>query len=179
MKITKRELRLLTITIAVIALGINYVLVIPLLRSWRDTVARLGTQQRQLTVMEETIKRAPEWQKQYEELRQGLGQKTERFQQMSDVDRIILEVAGATGVQLVSRTPMTVEDKGVYRVLPVRCTVDATTDSLVRFLFALQTGAGFVSVEQLQVSPRAENPSILHCDIQVRALAGKLGGASS
>jgi hypothetical protein len=46
-------------------------------------------------------------------------------------------------------------------------------------LFALQTAAGFVSVEQLQITPRTENQGILRCDIQVRALAAKPVGAKS
>jgi len=82
-------------------------------------------------------------------------------------------------VQISSSRPMLEEDKGVYRVLPEQLAVEATTDSLVRFLFALQTAAGFVSVEQLQITPRTENQGILRCDIQVRALAAKPVGAKS
>jgi hypothetical protein len=36
-----------------------------------------------------------------------------------------------------------------------------------------------MSIEQLQVSPRPENPGILRCDIQVRALATKQGNPKS
>jgi len=82
-------------------------------------------------------------------------------------------------VVVSTRREMPVEDKGLYVVLPAVFTVEANTDSLVKFLFALQTGAGFISVEQLRVNPRPENPSILRCDIQVRALSGKLEGTRS
>lgn len=179
MKITKRERGLLTITLTVIALGINYILVVPLLRTRGDTIARLKTQRDQLRLMQETIKRKPDWQKQYDELRQGLGKKTEPFQLGSDVEKKIVEVATSSGVQLTSRRSMTVEDKGVYRVFPVQCGVEATTDSLVHFLFSLQTAAGFMSVEQLQVAPKPENPNILRCDILVRALTSKMGSPGS
>ena len=179
MKITKRERGLFAITITVIVIVINYMLVIPLLRSWHDMGASLKTQQQQLTVIEATIEHEPQWRKQYDELRQGLGQRTESFQQISDVLKKIEEVATGSGVQVTSRRPMLEEDKGVYRVLPVQCAIEASTDSLVKFLFALQTGAGFVSVEQLQISPRPENPGILRCDVQVRALAAKQGRTSS
>ena len=173
MKITKRERGILIITVTVIVLGINYLLVIPLFRSRSDTIAKLKTERGTLTVMQETTKRIPEWQKQYDDLRQGLGQRTESFQQDSDVRKRIEEIATSSGVQVTSRRSMTEEDKGVYRVLPVQYAVEATTDSLVHFLFSLQTGAGFMSVEQLQVAPKPENPNILRCDILVRALAAK------
>jgi Tfp pilus assembly protein PilO len=179
MKITKRERGLLAITVTVIALGINYVLIIPLLHSWKDAGDRLKTEQQQLAVIEATIQHKAGWQKQYDELRQRLGQRTESFQQINDVQKKIQEVATSSGVQVTSLRSMSEEDKGVYRVLPVQCAVEANTESLIRFLFALQTGAGFMNVEQLQVSPRPENPSILRCDIQVRALAAKLGSTKS
>jgi Tfp pilus assembly protein PilO len=179
MKITKRERWLLGVTITVIVVGVNYFLVIPLLRSWRDTGDRLRTQERELALIRATIQREPQWRKQYDELRQSLGQRTESFQKVSDVEKKIVEVATSAGVQLTSRRSLQEEDKGVYRVLPEQCALEATTESLVRFLFALQTGSGFMSIEQLQVSPRPENPGILRCDIQVRALATKQGNPKS
>ena len=179
MKITKRESTLLTVTIAAIALGVNYFLVIPLARSWGETTRKLASQQRELVAMKAVIQRQPQWQKEYDELKQSLGQKSERFQQVSDVFRKIEQVASSSGVIINSRRSLPEEDRGVYRVLPVQCTLDATTEPLVKFLFGLQTGAGFMSVEQLRVSPKPDNPSILRCDIQVRALASKSEGSRS
>ncbi|MGD0058756.1 MAG: type II secretion system protein GspM [Verrucomicrobiia bacterium] len=179
MAVTKRERNLLVITITVTVLVINFFVVRPLWRNWRSAGEKLKTQQQQLALMEATIDHERQWQKQYDELKQSLGQRVESFQQSSDVEKKILEVATSSGVQITSRRPMLEEDKGVYRVLPEQCAVEATTDSLVRFLFALQTAAGFMSVEQLQVTPRTENQGILRCEIQVRALAAKPVGAKS
>jgi Tfp pilus assembly protein PilO len=179
MKITKRERGILVVTITAIVLGINYFLVVPLLRSWGETGIQLKSKQRVLDGMRTTIQHREEWRKEYDELKRGLGQQTEGFQFTSDVAKKIQQVATSSGVQVNATRQMTEEDKGVYRVLPVQCTVEATTESLVKFLFALQTGAGFMSVEQLTLSPRPENPGILRCEIQVRALSTKVGGASS
>jgi Tfp pilus assembly protein PilO len=178
MKITKRERSLLAITITAIVLGINFLLVVPLLRSWRETGTKLNQQRRERSSMKATIERLPQWSKEYDDLRQSLG-RTEQFQQPSDVSKKINEVAGSSGVIVTGQRQMNAEDKGVYRVLPVQCSIDSTTEPLVKFLFALQTAAGFMSVEQLRITPRPENPSILRCDLQVRALAGKSGGTRS
>src|SRR5438445_8455422 len=110
MKITKRERRLFAITATVVVIVINYMLVIPLVRSWKDTGARLKTEQQQLTVILATIQRGPQWRKQYDELRQSLGPRTESFQQISDVLKKIEEVATSSGVQVTSRRPMLEED---------------------------------------------------------------------
>jgi Tfp pilus assembly protein PilO len=179
MKITKRERGVLVITITAIVLGINYFLVVPLLRNWKETGIQLKSKQRVLAGMQTTIQNRAGWQKEYDELKKGLGQQTEDFKYTSDVAKKIQQVASSCGVQINATRQMTEEDKGVYRVLPVQCTVEATTESLVKFLFALQTGAGFMSVEQLTLSPRPENPGILRCDIQVRALYAKPGSTNS
>lgn len=179
MKITKRERSLLVITITAIVLGLNYFLIVPLVRSWGETGNKLSRQRRELAGMKSIVAQKAQWQKEYDELKQSLGQRSERFEHASDVMTKINQVAGSSGVIISLRRPMPEEDKGLYRVLPVQCAIEANTESLVKFLFALQTGAGFVSVEQLRITPRPENPSILRCDIQVRALAGKLGGTRS
>ena len=179
MKITKRERQLLVITITAIVLGLNYFLIVPLARIWGEAGTKLGRQRRELVGMKGVIAQEPQWQKEYDELKQSLGQRSERFEHVSDVMSKINQVAGNSGVIISVRRPMPEEDKGLYRVLPVQCSIEANTDSLVKFLFALQTGAGFVSVEQLRVTPRPDNPTILRCDIQVRALAGKLEAAHS
>ena len=179
MKITKRERGILVITITAVVLVSNYFLAVPLLRKWGETGVQLKNKQRILDGMRTTIQNRGEWQKEYDELNKGLGQQTEPFRYTSDVAKKIQEVASSSGVQINATRQMTEEDKGVYRVLPVQCTVEATTESLVKFLFALQTGAGFMSVEQLTLSPRPENPGILRCEIQVRALSGKLGSTNS
>ncbi len=179
MKITKRERQLLVITITAIVLGLNYFIIVPLVRNWGETSTKLGRQRRELAGMKGIVAQKVQWQKEYDELKQSLGQRSERFDHVSDVMSKINQVAGTSGVVISVRRPMPEEDKGLYRVLPVQCSIEANTDSLVKFLFALQTGAGFVSVEQLRVTPRPENPSILRCDIQVRALAGKSEGTRS
>jgi Tfp pilus assembly protein PilO len=179
MAVTKRERNLLVITITVAVLGVNFFVVRPLWRNWRTAGDQLKTQQQELDLMDATINHEKQWQTQYDELKQSLGQRAESFQQSSDVGKKILDVAKTSGVQITSSRPMLEEDKGVYRVLPEQLALEATTDSLVRFLFELQTAAGFMSVEQLQITPRTENQSILRCEIQVRALAAKPVGAKS
>jgi len=180
MKITKRERGILVVTIMAVALVSSYFLIVPLLRNWRETVIQLKSKQRVLDGMRTTIQNKAGWQKEYDKLKQGLGQQTEGgFQFTSDVAKKIQEIATSSGVQVNATRQMTEEDKGVYRVLPVQCTVEATTESLVKFLFALQTGAGFMSVEQLTLSPRPENPGILRCEIQVHALSAKSRSTNS
>jgi len=179
MALNKRERVLLFVTIGVIAVGGNFLLLSPLKRRWDAVNSGLRTQRRELASMKATIQRAPEWRRNYDELRQGLGQRTERFEQISDVLKKIDGVAGNSGILMQTKQSLAVVDKGVYREWPVKCRFEATIESLQKFLCGLQTSSGLMSVEQFQVTARADNPSILRCDIQIKALAGKSEGPAS
>jgi Tfp pilus assembly protein PilO len=171
--LNKRERTLLTITITAIVLGANYLLVAPLAGKWKSFGSTLATRRRELESRTETIKREPDWRQQLDQLRHNISEKSAQFEQTSDVLKKIDEVGGASGILIQSRRPMQAVDRDVYRELPVQCTFESTTESLVKFLYGLQSGAGLVSVEELRITPRADNPSILRCDIQIRALASQ------
>lgn len=173
MALNKRERTLLGLTITVVVVGANWLVLTPLTMRWRGMERKLKDRQETLAVIKATLVRAPEWQQDYDQLRQRVGQTTQQFHQTSDVLKKIEEVGAATGILISSRRPLPAVEKDMYRELPVTCTFEATVEALVKFLHGIQTGSGFMSVESLQVSGKPDNPSILRCDIQIRALAGK------
>jgi Tfp pilus assembly protein PilO len=172
MALNKRERILLGVTIGSLVVGVSYLLISPLTKAWTSLQRDTTTQQGELRMITATIERKSGWQREYDALRGSLG-KTSKFASPTDVLKKVQEVGTAAGVQIINSSELHSVEKDVYRELPVKCTFEATTESLVKFLHALQTGAGLMSVEQLQVTPRTDNSCILRCDIQVRALSGK------
>lgn len=178
MALNKRERLLLGTTVTLTVLGVNYLLLIPLTRNWTSLRSQLASSRRELEAMKATIQLAPEWQKKYTELGENLG-RSAQFQQSSEVLRKLEDVGTASGIQLKDRRPLPAVEKDVYRELPFLCNFESTTETLVKFLYGLQTGSGFMNVEEIQVTPQADNPSILRCSIRIQALAGKAGGPKS
>ena len=179
MALNKRERILLVTTVGSLVVGVSYLLISPLTRTWTSLRRDMTSQQGELKMIQATIKHAPEWQKQYDALRGSLGNTRERFASPTDVLKKVQEVGTSTGVLIINSSELRSVEKDVYRELPVKCTIEATTESLVKFLHALQTGAGLMSVEQLQITPRTDNSCILRCDIQIRALSGKMEGSGT
>ncbi|HUK83545.1 MAG TPA: type II secretion system protein GspM [Verrucomicrobiae bacterium] len=180
MALNKRERILLNITITAIVLGANYLLIAPLVGKWKTFGGTLSTRRHELAAMTATIQREPEWHQQYDQLRQNLNKQSVSFEQTSDVLKKINEVGASSGILIQQIRPIGQPvEKDVYRELPVQCTFESTTESLVKFLYGLQTSSGFVSVEELRITPRADNNSILRCDIQIRALAAKAEATTS
>ncbi len=173
MALSKRERGLLIVTIAALVIGAQYLVAVPLSRSWKRVGDDLKAGQADLEYYRGHIARMPEWQAEMEQLRSQVGEKITEFVEMSDVLKKIQEVGDAAGVIITERKELPENDRGVYRELPVRCRLDATTESLVKFLYALRTGSGFVNVDQLQVQPQPNNVGVLRCEILIHALAVK------
>lgn len=140
-----------------------------LARRWQEQSRKIVSRQRELASMQAAIRNRPQWVARTEALRQGL-RRQQRFEQMSDLLKQIEDIAKTAGVVISARRPMPPVEHGGYRELAVQCSFEAGIQSLVQFLFALQTETGLISVEQLQLAPRPDNITILRGEVQLRAL---------
>ena len=172
MTLKRRERMLLFATIALLAVGGTYLAFLPLWRAYHQLGGTLQNQQRELAGYKATIGHLPEWQREYAALRGRVGQQMESFQQMSDVLKKIEEVAQTSSVIISTRKSLLEVDRGAYIELPVQCRFEATTESLVKFLYALRTGSGFVSFEKPEILSQPSS-NVLRCDILIHALAGR------
>jgi Tfp pilus assembly protein PilO len=170
MAINKRERNLLIATITLVVVGVNYFLVSFLVNKWRPLTNDLVNKRRELEGMQTTVAHQKEWQASYADLKRNLKQ-SQAFETSNDVLKKIQEVGKIAGILMQSSRSLRDEPKDVYRELPVQCTFEADVSSLVKFLYGVQSAAGFMTVENLSVTPKADNANILRCDIQVRALS--------
>ena len=175
MAMNKRERNLLVATITLVVVGVNYFLASYLIGKWQPLTGQILTKQRELEGMQATVARKSEWQTSFDDLKHNL-KESQAFETSNDVLKKIQEVGKTAGILLQSSRSLREEPKDVYRELPVQCTFESTIESLVKFLYGVQTAAGFMTVENLSVTSKADNSNILRCDIQVRALASAGGG---
>ncbi|MEI6085653.1 MAG: type 4a pilus biogenesis protein PilO [Verrucomicrobiota bacterium] len=179
MAINKRERTLLIATITIVVVGVNYFLITWIAGPWQERSRTLLTKKKELAAMKSTIAKQTQWQQDYDGLRQSLNQSSQ-FETISDVLKKIDELTGSTGISMQSKRSLKPSDHESYRDWPVSCNFEATIESLVKFLYGLQTGSGFITVEQLNVTAKPDNQSILRCDnVQIRALAAKEGKPAS
>jgi len=170
---------LLAVTVGVVVIGGNWLLFTPLSNRWKKVNGAIKEQRELLDGMRATLKKAPEWKAEYEELQAKMGSGAEHFATTTDVLKKIEGVGEAAGVLPSNRRPMAIVEKDTYRELPVVCAFDATIDSLVKFLEGMQTGSGFIIIDQLRIQPRPDSSGILKCDIQIRALESKTSRGGS
>lgn len=179
MAITNRERRLLVLTIAAVVVGITIVLIGPLTREWQDVRRKLNNQVLERDSMRAIVDHSAEWQRELDQLSGSFQQTPVRYEKTTDVLKKIEQIVQETGVVMIAQKPMPEVDKSVYRELPVQCTIESNIESLVKFLQALQSGAGFLTVEQLQVTLKTDNTNLMRCDVQIRALASQEKGPAA
>jgi Tfp pilus assembly protein PilO len=172
MKMNPRERMLSVLTVLVIVSLGTYVFGGWLHQSFQSARRKTGMQQRELEGIRATLAREPEWQQQYDQLRQSIGT-GEQFSQTSDVLKKIGEMSTQSGVAISGLNPLPPNDRDLYRELPVECSFEASLETLVRFLVALRTSGNLMSIQQLRVAPRLDKPALLRCEIQIRAITGK------
>jgi len=173
MTVNPRERTLVLVIVLVLAGIVTYVFGDWLYQSLQSARRKTVMQQRELEGMRTTIERQPEWQQQYDQLRQSLGKSGEEFDQTSDVLKKIEEMSALTGIEISARKPLPPNDRDLYREFPVECSFEGNLESLVRFLLALRGSANLMSVQQLRIAPRTDKPTIMRCEIQIRSLATK------
>jgi len=178
MKLNPREQTLLLVIAGLVVLMATYAAAATLRERWGERSRKIQSRQRELAAMQAAIRNRPQWLARVEELRQGL-RRQQQFEQMSDLLKHLEDTGKTAGIVISARRPMPPVEHGDYRELAVQCSFEASIQSLVQFLFALQTETGLLNVEQLQVAPRPDNVSILRGDIQLRAVSERKGKAVS
>ena len=135
MALNKRERILLVTTIGALVVGVSYLLLSPLTKAWTSLRGQITAQRSELQMIRTTIAHAPGWRQQYDALRGSLGNASERFSSPTDVLKKVQEVGSRAGVAIINSSELRSVEKDVYRELPVKCTFEATTESLVKFLY--------------------------------------------
>jgi Tfp pilus assembly protein PilO len=179
MALNKRELVLLTATITLTVLGVNYLLLMPLSRRWTLLGNQLKLKRTELQMVEAYVRLTPQRQKDYDELRGKEVQQSGQFRQPSDASNKIEDLGGKAGILIKDRRDLSPTDKVTYLELPVQRNFDATTETLVKFLFAVQNNPEFMTIEELNVTPQGDNAQLLRCVIRLRTLISKAGSTRS
>lgn len=173
MALNKRERTLVIVTATIAAVILTWILLAKLAPRWSSVSSELTNRRAEQKMVNETIAMEPTWRAEYNKLHGSFASSSEHFDRASDVLKKIDAVGSVSGVNILAKRQLDERNEGAIRELPVTCNFEANTEGLVRFLYNIQTSAGFMSVEQLQVTPRPDNSSVLRCDIQIRALSSR------
>ncbi|HIE10408.1 MAG TPA: hypothetical protein EYP62_02225 [Kiritimatiellae bacterium] len=184
MKITRREMVLGWLTLVVVLAGISFWWGSATLEEWKKTRSRIMEGRKRIEWIERSIRRRPQLERRFAELSRQLP----RYELGQDVTAEILKnlerMARRHGFQLLRREPEKEKDLGDLFQVAVNCSWQGSLESLVHFLYDIQTSGAMFDIDQLTVSPAQGGPGELKGTLKLvvaytrgsRETAGGSGG---
>ncbi len=167
---SQREKILIIATSVVLFVVVSFFLWKPLFLSWRNTSLLYDSKKLELANVRKTLAQEPEYRQKYKELSDRLknpGGPTP----VPDVLPKLEQFGRDAGVNFRSRTPQPPRDRGGFTEVAVECSMDASIDSLVQFLYQVKTAQELIDVTELKITPTPANASILRADARLVSLS--------
>jgi len=157
MKISDREAILGVATIAAILFGGTAIFAKPRIEQWKGARSGQAAVRADIEADRKLIEGRAEWQARYAEISRKLvsvpaDKRTDAYW-LSVVDK----TAAAHSLAISKRQAMEEKSLGEVQELPIECNWDGSLDSLVRFLFDLQSRGAMFDMRQLLVKPTAKD----------------------
>lgn len=167
MNLSAREQRLALITLAVILLGLGYVLGESRYGAWREHRQERVVLQRRQAAAEQLLERGGDPERRLAQLRETLPVYPRGTDVTAQLLRRLQQVADEHDFLLLRREPEPERAIGDLFELAISCTWEGELSALVHFLYALQAQGAIVDVRQLTVAPVQGSPERLRGTVTV------------
>ncbi len=167
---TSQREKILIITAGVVLfVVVSFFIWKPVFRAWRLNSNLQVSKRSELELTKQTLAKEKEWSVAYEELLKTIGSKSGP-QAVVDALQKVEQLASGAGVTVRTRNSGETKMRGGFTEVPVECSVEATTDAMVKFLYDIKVAQDLLDVAELKVTPTPANPSVLRCDLRIVAL---------
>lgn len=166
---SQREKMLILTAAAVGFVAITALIWGPLLRSWRSTSLQYGQKKEQFKLVQETIAQQSMYEEQYKELHAAMAAR-QGSAAMPDVLQKVGDLFRNAGINVRSRTPQPERAQRGFTEVPIDYSVEATTESLVRFLYEVKIAQDLMDIPEMKITPAPGNPGTLRADLKVITL---------
>ena len=161
LKISQREAVLLIATMTLLLFGFTYWIGGAKIAGQRQITGEKEQIARQIVLHRRIIADQENWRDRLVELQQQIPVYDERVSVTAELLKDIKRMADEHRLDLLRTQPNREEQIGTLYVLGVSCNWEGTLESLVRFLFKLQSQGIRYDVRQLSVQPDAQREGIL------------------
>lgn len=161
MKLNKREMLLASATLLVVLLTITYLVGRNYFAEWREMSSSYDTFSHRIKVAETQIAQKDKWFEKLAEVQQDLPSYELGKDTTSEMMKMLEQLASQHGLVLGKRSPGEEVQLGQLYQFSIECTWEGSLESLVQFLYAVQTKGAILDVRQLSVSPAPGKPDSL------------------
>lgn len=153
MTLSGRETMLMWATLAMLLIGVTWLLGGPKWKEWEELEVARQSLEEQIVLSERLIGQQASWD---ERLAASMGD-LKVYPAGVDVTPKLLEtveqMARDTSLKLSSLSPSKEQNLGDVSEVAIKCSFEGTLDALVRFLYALKTADGLYKIRSLNMNP--------------------------
>ena len=167
---SQREKVLIIASAILLFVLVTYVTWGPLLRSWRTTWSQSEAKKQELVRVKTTVAKKPELDREYQKLAEAMAGGPSL---VPDVLVKVEALARSAGVNIINRRPQQPNNKGGFTEVPIECSMEATIDTLVKFLYDVKSAQDLLDIAELKITPTPQDPTKLRAEVRVVSLRSK------
>ena len=155
MKLSRREMVLGLLTVSAVLLAAAALLIRPKIAEWRELRAKQRAVREEIAADKRLVHSREEWEKRLAELSEQLQQFGPQRETEVYFLSLMDKLASQNGIRILKHRAGEEEKAGDIYELPIECQQwEGTLDSLVHFLFDLQSHGAMLDIHQLLVKPK-------------------------
>lgn len=150
---SKRDFNMVMIMIAVLLLGLTYLLGDPMIRQWRETASVRHQLDENRAMVERSLRTRGELEEKLVSLRATLPRYGTNEAVGASLLQQVRRLADENRVVTTRITPDAEKNIGDLYEQSIECTWEAELEPLVRFLYAVQVAGATLDIRQMTVAP--------------------------
>ena len=166
---SQREKVLIIATAGLLFVVVTFIVWRPMIRSWISTSTQQSLKTSELDRVHSTLARQQALERENQELIKSMNNPSGPSP-VPDVLQKVELLARNNGVTIKSRTPQPPHDKGGFTEVAVECSMEASIDTLVKFLYDIKTAQDLLDIAELKISPTPASPGTLRADARIVSL---------
>lgn len=150
---SRRDFSLVMIMIAVLVLGLTYLLAEPMVSQWRQSSTARARLERERSLAERVLASGPEWRAKLTDLRATLPSYGMDEAVGAELLRKVRQIADENRVVTTRITPDQEQNIGDLYEQAIECSWEADLEPLVKFLYAVQIAGATLDIRQMTIAP--------------------------
>ncbi len=150
---TRRDFNMVMIMIAVLLLGLTYLLADPMIRQWREASSVRDRLERDRAMVQRSLDRRGEYEGKLKDLRSTLPVYGINEAVGASLLQQVRKLADENRVVTTRITPDVEKNIGDLFEQSIECTWEAELEPLVRFLYAVQIAGATLDIRQMNIAP--------------------------
>ena len=153
MKLTSREITLAWLTMVVVVLGITAFIGTPKFKEWRESRKQIQELVMRKRMAERVLQDKEDIDQRLQSFRDQLPQYPEGRDVTSEMLKNLEKMAQKHGVALLRRDPSKERQVGDLYEVGINCRWEGDLESVVHFLYDLQSQGAILDIRELNISP--------------------------